>query len=139
LTPALRRRCGVGNATGLGMAPFLIAHPELLDRWMYLRESALALVLAQPGMAKSDAEQFCELLARGVRHIETWRTDDAQYAQRLTETAAELRNLATIMRGDDATNQLRRSWLALHLHCESTVSLETREFVSSLMVELHGS
>ena len=30
LAPALRRRLGVGNATGLGMAPFLVRHPAAL-------------------------------------------------------------------------------------------------------------
>ena len=40
----LRRRIGVGNATGLGMAPFLINHPVLLNNWIAAREEALARV-----------------------------------------------------------------------------------------------
>ncbi len=44
LAPALRRSLGVGNATGLGMAPFLVNHPALLDRWIGAREAALARV-----------------------------------------------------------------------------------------------
>ena len=47
LAPALQRYLGVGNATGLGMAPFLINHPQLVERWIATRERALALVLAQ--------------------------------------------------------------------------------------------
>jgi hypothetical protein len=31
LEPELRRRFGIGNSTGLGMAPFLINHPVLLN------------------------------------------------------------------------------------------------------------
>ena len=42
IEPALRRRLGVGNSTGLGMAPFLINHPVLLNNWMVAREAALA-------------------------------------------------------------------------------------------------
>ena len=30
LDPKIRRRIGVGNSTGLGMAPFLINHPSLI-------------------------------------------------------------------------------------------------------------
>ena len=48
LAPALRRRFGVGNSTGLGMAPFLMRHPLLLHRWMTARETALARVRALP-------------------------------------------------------------------------------------------
>ena len=34
LAPDLRRRLGVGNSTGLGMAPFLLNHPVLINNWM---------------------------------------------------------------------------------------------------------
>ncbi len=44
IDPELRRRLGVGNATGLGMAPFLINHPALINNWMMAREEAIARV-----------------------------------------------------------------------------------------------
>ena len=43
-SPDLRRRIGVGNSTGLGMAPFLVNHPALLNNWMMAREEAIARV-----------------------------------------------------------------------------------------------
>ena len=48
LDPALRRRFGIGNSTGLGMAPFLITHPALLNNWIAAREEALRRVRALP-------------------------------------------------------------------------------------------
>ncbi len=48
LAPDLRRALGVGNATGLGMAPFLVRHPLLTHSWFLARETALARVRAQP-------------------------------------------------------------------------------------------
>ena len=44
LDPEIRRQLGVGNATGLGMAPFLINHPTLIHSWVHARETALARV-----------------------------------------------------------------------------------------------
>ncbi len=46
LDPHLARHLGVGNATGLGMAPFLVNHPVLLNNWMLARETAFARVRA---------------------------------------------------------------------------------------------
>ena len=46
IAPDLRRRIGVGNSTGLGMAPFLVNHPVLLNNWMLARETAIARVRA---------------------------------------------------------------------------------------------
>jgi len=40
IDPPLRRRLGIGNSTGLGMAPFLVNHPALLNAWMTARETA---------------------------------------------------------------------------------------------------
>src|SRR4029077_19902300 len=42
LAPLPRRALGIGNATGLGMAPFLVGHPMLLNNWILARERALA-------------------------------------------------------------------------------------------------
>ena len=54
LDETIKRRLGVGNSTGLGMAPFLVRRPALIDRWMQAREAALARVRALPA-ATSDA------------------------------------------------------------------------------------
>ncbi|SVE10608.1 uncharacterized protein METZ01_LOCUS463462, partial [marine metagenome] len=35
------RNLGIGNSTGLGMAPFVINHPTLLNNWILARETAL--------------------------------------------------------------------------------------------------
>jgi hypothetical protein len=48
LDPELRRALGIGNATGLGMAPFLVNHPDLLNNWITARETAIARVRALP-------------------------------------------------------------------------------------------
>ena len=35
------RNLGIGNSTGLGMAPFIVNHPTLLNNWVLARETAL--------------------------------------------------------------------------------------------------
>src|SRR5690348_13761476 len=40
LSLSTRRALGIGNATGLGMAPFLVAHPALFNNWILAREKA---------------------------------------------------------------------------------------------------
>ena len=58
LSPALRRGLGVGNATGLGMAPFLVRHPVLMHNWFHAREAALARVRSQPQRPRRRAGWF---------------------------------------------------------------------------------
>ncbi len=68
LTPALQRYIGVGNATGLGMAPYLIRHPRVVDNWLTQRESALAVVSQQPLCAQSTA-RVITLLNKAQTHL----------------------------------------------------------------------
>lgn len=42
LDPALRRFLGVGNGSALGLMLFVNNHPRLIDRWISIRETALA-------------------------------------------------------------------------------------------------
>ena len=44
LKPELARHFGIGNATGLGIAPFLVHHQVLLHQWMAIREKPDACV-----------------------------------------------------------------------------------------------
>ena len=44
LPQAIARFLGIGNSTGLGMAPFLVTHPPLFHSWIIARETALARV-----------------------------------------------------------------------------------------------
>ncbi|MGF1709399.1 hypothetical protein L4C37_02310 [Vibrio kagoshimensis] len=65
----LQRYLGVGNATGLGMAPYLINHPSVVDQWMTTRETALAAVLAcesEPALYDS----LLSLIQKGISHLE---------------------------------------------------------------------
>ena len=43
LAPAIKHHLGIGNSTGLGMAPFLVSHPRLLNNWVHARETARAI------------------------------------------------------------------------------------------------
>lgn len=83
LDPALKRHLGVGNSTGLGMAPFLVTHPVLLNNWMLARETALARVC---GVAHVSAAQAARLKALGLRaaaHLGEWHVPDPAHQARI--------------------------------------------------------
>ncbi|MFT7556414.1 MAG: hypothetical protein ACI9LO_002742, partial [Planctomycetota bacterium] len=64
--PELRRRIGVGNSTGLGMAPFLINHPALINNWMMAREEAIARVRSLQSTDAAAVEVFKENFERAA-------------------------------------------------------------------------
>lgn len=79
LAPHLRRHLGIGNATGLGMAPFLVSHPVLLNNWMLARETALARVRAIPDLTLAQIDRLLALAARAAAHLAEWHVPDAKH------------------------------------------------------------
>ncbi|MGR3503260.1 hypothetical protein [Pseudaestuariivita sp.] len=76
LEPATKRHLGIGNATGLGMAPFLVSHPVLLNNWMLARETALARVRAVEVLTEDQKERIRALAQRAQTHLSEWSAPD---------------------------------------------------------------
>ena len=132
----LARRLGVGNATGLGMAPFLLQHPSLVHRWMHARETALARVRALPAGEPAARAQFAELLVRMKAGLDNWRTGDRRQRRRIATLKADLRQIADRV----ARRALERAapWDALINWSQSALSPEGQELLVTLALEPHG-
>jgi hypothetical protein len=133
LDPALRRRLGVGNSTGLGMAPFLVNHPALLHAWIDARETAIARVRALPRATAEQQSLFRNTLARARLNAGLWRTDHP----------AQQARCATLWDELDQTERHLQSgllataypWDALMRWAGSTLSLESQEQLAALILE----
>ena len=75
LNARLKRHLGVGNATGLGMAPYLVSHPHLTNSWFETRERALAEVLSAE-MTDAWADRLQELATRVSSYLHEWAVAD---------------------------------------------------------------
>jgi hypothetical protein len=132
----IRRRLGVGNSTGLGMAPFLINHPTLLHRWMLARETALARVRALPRATPATIKQFAETLAKAEQQISGWRTVDDRQRLRVAELSRDLERVSARLTERVLDGKL--PWDTLYRWGEDNLSLEGQEMLVSLLIEPHG-
>jgi hypothetical protein len=132
----IRRRLGVGNSTGLGMAPFLINHPSLLHTWMLARESALARVRSLSRATPEAVELFSETLARAEQHVAGWRTVDDRQRGRIAELGLDLHRVSACIA--DGVLEKNMPWDALYRWGEDTLTLEGQEMLVSLLIEPHG-
>ena len=133
LDPALRRRLGVGNSTGLGMAPFLVNHPALLHAWIDARETAIARVRALPIATAEQQFRFREILARARLSAGNWRTDHPAQRARCATLQVELAQTERhLQAGLLAT---AHPWDALMRWAGSTLSLEGQEQLAALILE----
>lgn len=136
IAPRLRRKFGVGNSTGLGMAPFLVNHPMLLNAWFTVRETALMRVRALPGADQAEKDAFRKLIARAIAGVRQWRTQDVQQQARIARLAVDLESLSSHLAADGFDTSC--PWNGIYLWAAETLSLEARELVVSLLIEGHG-
>lgn len=137
IDPALRRRFGVGNSTGLGLAPFIIGHPTLFHSWIAARETALARVRAVPTAAEEEAAAFGAVLARARLNAEEWRSEHPVQVGKLAMLKADLARLAAHVEDGALTGE--DPWDRLYRWAEEVLSLEGQEQLVSLMLEPYGA
>jgi hypothetical protein len=137
LAPRLRRMLGVGNATGLGMAPFLVRHPVLTHNWFFARETALARVRGLSRAADREREAFFRAHEDMRSRVAHWRTADPRQSAAIAALRKELeilrREAPAILTGQ------ARPWDALYRFAEERLSLEGQEACVSLLLEPHGA
>jgi len=132
LNKGLQRYLGVGNATGLGMAPYLINHPCIVDQWMTSRERAVAEVLAMPCDMQFE-QPLNASLVKAMRHLEQVITinehQDHLNQQALSDIELLIERLPQVM-------TCEQNWSAVLKQAE-TMSLEAQEILTSCLLELY--
>ena len=135
LDPEIRRNFGVGNSTGLGMAPFLINHPALIHAWINARETALARVRSTP-VTTTALACFLDSLQRARGHVANWQTSDVRQQDRIVGLGADLDQLAAHV--DKSPPAGAKGWDQLWLWGEQALALEGQEMLLSLILDPHG-
>jgi hypothetical protein len=133
LDPALRRRFGIGNSTGLGMAPFLLTHPRLLNNWIAAREWALARVRSVVRASREEIGHFRAIITRAALVVADWHTDHPGQKARLVDLSADLGRLEAHLADADLTSD--RPWDRLWRWAEGALSLEGQEMLVSALME----
>ena len=136
LAKTLRARLGVGNSTGLGMAPFLMRHPALLNNWMMAREEALARVRALPEVTGPARAALAVALVAAQDNAAHWHSDHPAQVAKLADLRRDLGAIATHLA--DWPGQDPLPWNRLWLWGAKALSLEGQEQLLALMLEPHG-
>lgn len=134
LERAFRTAVGVGNSTGLGMAPFLSNHPILLNNWVTSREQALAAAIENYKL--EDRARLVELARRAQAHLVQWTVADACLMARIETLRTEWAQISDWIDGAATQSPTFRAIEILQRTAE--LSLDCQELAVSLLVETAG-
>ena len=134
LDPEICRNLGIGNSTGLGMAPFIVNHPTLLNNWVLARETVLKKIREIQIVEKKDSDLFTKYLKKSIKNITSWNTDSEYQQKKIKFLLKDLNSFINFIEKDFnfsnkfAFNEIY-SWL------ERNSGEECIEYVVSMMME----
>ncbi|WP_299695090.1 hypothetical protein [uncultured Tateyamaria sp.] len=137
LDPAIARPLGMGNSTGLGMAPFLLNHPLLFNNWITAREQAIQLVRQCPKARTAEVAVFRDVMQRSCITLDRWRTEHPVQMDKLAQLRRDAAALTAHL--DDHDFDAAQPWDALFRWAEAHLSYEGQEWLASLMLEPYGA
>ncbi|MCF6444958.1 hypothetical protein [Nereida sp. MMG025] len=135
LDRALKRHLGIGNSTGLGMAPFLVSHPVLLNNWMMVRETALARVRAIDALRHDQIERLYTLAMRAAQHLAEWSVPDAIAMDRIETLRTEWPQVCDLMTPEAMTATQPLDAL---MTAAERFSPDTQELLAAMLLEPFG-
>jgi hypothetical protein len=135
LDPKIKQSLGVGNSTGLGMAPFLVRHPMLLNNWMMAREEALSRVRAQANTDHTRVQAFRAALDAAIENAQLWTSNHPIQIAKLADLRHDLDHLCQKLQ---TWPQGTYPWDALWRWAGACLSQEGQEALLALMLEPHG-
>ena len=136
LAADIRRRLGVGNSTGLGMAPFLINHPTLIHAWINARETALGRVRAIDSTDASTLAHFISLVRRASINADDWQVEHPYQDSKTKGLRTDLASLSTFLQTFDPDQAY--PWDAIYLWGADNLTIEGQEQLVSLLIEPFG-
>ena len=136
LDNAIRRSFGVGNSTGLGMAPFLVNHPRLIHNWFEAKENAIATVKNLKTATQREISKFKELVTRLKPHLKAWQSEHPIQIEKNLALEEDIEKLETKL--ENFSFSMESPWKILCDWSEVELSIEGQEMLNSLILEPYG-
>ena len=130
----IARNLGIGNSTGLGMAPFIVNHPALLNQWIIAKEKALKAIRSISSVSQKDKDIFQSYLSIIRENIKFWKTESDFQKKKNNQLSKDL----SIFQKFYSSFPLNKFfWNSIYEWTEANTQSECCEFIISLMMEVY--
>ena len=134
LDPNICRNLGIGNSTGLGMAPFIVNHPALLNNWIFAREMALKKIREVEKVSKEDFDIFKNCLIKSLKNVTSWHTDSEFQNKKIQKLLIDLEKFINFINKGTIDNK-PYLFNEIYTWIEDNLSDECIEYIVSMMME----
>ena len=128
------KNLGIGNSTGLGMAPFIVNHPTLLNNWIFSRETALKKIREIRNIKPEEFNLFKDCVRNSIKNLTTWNTESKYQLKKINSL---LKNTKKFLRFIESEFKFEVDYPfnQIYLWLEQETCEETIEYIVSIMME----
>ena len=130
----IKQHLGIGNSTGLGMAPFIIKHPKLINKWMKQYTKTLEEI-SQIELDNIVFEKYKNLLNKALNYLEEVNTSDEFQINKNKLTTEDLKKYISYINDLDLSQKVK--WLDILDYCDSNFNNDTKEIARVQLIELY--
>ncbi len=134
LDPKICKNLGIGNSTGLGMAPFIVNHPTLLNNWILCRETALKKIRELEIVETKDSNLFIDCVRNSVKNITSWNTESKYQINKIKFLLRDVRKFLDFVENEFDFKKTY-PFNELYLWLEKETCEECIEYIVSIMME----
>jgi len=134
LDPEICKSLGIGNSTGLGMAPFIVNHPTLLNNWIHAREVSLKKIREIKNVTITESNLFKNCLKKSIKNITSWNTENEYQIKKIKSLLKDLNQFILFLDNEFDFNQ-EHPFNKLYEYLDKKYEEECVEYVVSMMME----
>ncbi len=131
------RNLGIGNSTGLGMAPFIVNHPTLLNNWILSREIALKKIREIKIAETKDVSLFKECVKNSLKNITSWNTESEYQLKKIKLLLKDVKKFIHFLENEFDFKE-DYPFNKIYLWLEKETCEECIEYIVSIMMEPFG-
>ena len=134
LDPKICKNLGIGNSTGLGMAPFIVNHPTLLNNWILCRETALKKIREIKIVKNQESELFKNCVRNSIKNVTSWNTESKFQQKKINSLLKGLKRFINFIENEFDFKK-EYPFNQIYLWLEKEVCDECIEYIVSIMME----
>ncbi len=132
------KNLGIGNSTGLGMAPFIVNHPTLLNNWILSREKALKKIREIKDVESQDSDLFIDCVKKSLKNITSWNTDSEYQQKKISSLLKDVEKFLNFI-DKDFNFEIEYPFNKIYKWLEDNTCEECIEYIVSIMMEPYNN
>ena len=132
----IKQHLGIGNSTGLGMAPFIIKHPKLINKWMKQYTQSLDNIVNKNAEIEK-LNTYFELLEKALLYLKEVTTFDEYQITKNSKTVEDLKKYISHIKKFQKKRVTDLQWIDLIKFTSNKCNYDTQEIAKVQLLELY--